>query len=191
MFALLTILTMAGVTWTNTYLTMSHEFAVRAHGTECWVCTGVPTSSKEGIPLVPIPLNLTERLALRCFCNSDKKSSCLKIIRITNTKNETINITYGGPKYNNFEGWYTPPFKGDWKLNVTNVADIPRLQIVKDPHRPVNTTCFCHYQSTGVILGNITCVTGCWCAAYVVPHMRSMNQLHQRTGSSKRSLNEG
>lgn len=78
MFTLQTILAMAGVTWTNTYLTTSHEFAVRAHGTECWVCTGVRTSSNEGIPLVPIPLNLTERLAMRCFCNSAKKPSCLK-----------------------------------------------------------------------------------------------------------------
>ncbi|XP_032872951.1 ERV-BabFcenv provirus ancestral Env polyprotein-like [Amblyraja radiata] len=237
MFALLTILTMARVTWTNTYLAMSHEFAVRAHGTECWVCTGVPTSSNEGFPLVPIPLNLTERLAMRCFSNSAKKSSCLKIIRITNTKNETINITYGGPTYNDFEGWYTPPFKGDWKLNVTNAADIPRLQIVKDPHRPVNTTCFCHHQGTGVFLGNSTCMstqaatiigpprpvngtyfvcgswaypwlpgmspadeaawerlkgphhwTGCCYVAYVVPRMRSMSQLHQHTGISKRSL---
>lgn len=46
---------------------------------------------------------------------------------------------------------------GNWTWQMSQIY--PDYQIVKDPHRPVNTTCFCHHQGTGVFLGNSTCMS--------------------------------
>lgn len=152
---LLLVLGMAQMTWTNTFLSLSYEFARRGNGNNCWVWTQVPQNSRRDVALVPIPINMTDRVALFCFHNITMSNR----YQMNPGVHGNGTVKHREPKYNHFKGCYTPPFKPGRKVNETRVCKIPRLRIPSNPRIPVNTSCHCNYTEKGIHLGNSSCTT--------------------------------
>lgn len=47
----------------------------------------------------------------------------------------------------------------DWKINVKEGAQLPRLKVMEVPQKPVDAICHCSHKGTGVFLGNSSCTT--------------------------------
>ena len=53
----------------NTFLTLSHNYAMKENKVKCWVCAHLPHSSRTGLPLAVIPFEELDYCRVRWYHN--------------------------------------------------------------------------------------------------------------------------
>ncbi|XP_072362628.1 uncharacterized protein [Scyliorhinus torazame] len=148
----------------NTYLYMSYLYAKDMNVSGCWVCTHIPTHAKGGIPLRPVPLNLSETVEWYIYQDGTRQSP--RTIRIASMVRHpdggaASSLSFlpisprpwkeGGYPMNTFEMWYQPSYDRSHQppfLTLTNTTNMGR---------PLGIICLVRNVVKGIFVGASRC----------------------------------
>ncbi|XP_067825942.1 endogenous retrovirus group PABLB member 1 Env polyprotein-like [Heptranchias perlo] len=165
----------------NTFLCMSHLYAQSLNMSSCWVCSHIPTHSKGGIPLRPIPLTSPE-MAEWVINRNETDGNGIRDNGYVRAYDLTVPVPVGEQwrKYTNhtkcgikFKGWYQPNYNRTYK---------PPFLMLTNTSRPQGVICLSKNTTGGQVMG--------WsrCTQYINVTMHASPSTIQWTGCGNGSV---
>ncbi|XP_072340067.1 uncharacterized protein [Scyliorhinus torazame] len=148
----------------NTYLYMSYVYAKDMNVSGCWVCTHIPTHAKGGIPLRPVPLNLSETVEWYIYQNGTRQSP--RTIRIASVVRHpdggaapSLSFLPISPGPWKEEGYPMNTFEMCYQLSYNRSHQPPFLTLTNTTYmgRPLAIICLVRNVVKGTFVGASQC----------------------------------